>query len=408
MLAERSGHDRPGDDQPAAGHVLPAAAHAARRTQTREAHDRAGRRSAADDDRWARPDPRAQRHRGRQRRSRGRDRDRRGRRTPTCSPVPNFGGGIYVEGAGALALNRVAVSGNSRAVSRRRDLPRRRSHRRELDDRREPGRRRRDGRRRRGHVRQRCSGVDDELHGGGQRGRGRATVCRRRDIQRCQLRSPAHERDAGEELRATGGLSLAANSTATIANSIVASDAGPACNGAVTAIAGDHNLADDASCGFTAVGDKQGVNPLLGALANNGGPTNTLALAAASPAINARDGLPAHRPARRRAPAARRLRHGRVRVPHARPDGGQARREQPGSAAGAARLPGPRTGGQRRHRRQPGAGSAAGRRYTPAPGTYTVSEDAAARYTRSFSGDCTTSGGSRSPRVSRDLHDHQR
>ena len=47
------------------------------------------------------------------------------------------------------------------------------------------------------------------------------------------------------------------------------------------------NLASDASCSLAAAGDQQGVNPQLGALANNGGPTDTYLPSAASPAIDA-------------------------------------------------------------------------------------------------------------------------
>src|SRR6185369_7977586 len=49
---------------------------------------------------------------------------------------------------------------------------------------------------------------------------------------------------------------------------------------------GGNNIDNGTTCGFTgAVG--QNTNPLLGALANNGGPTRTHAVGAGSPAINA-------------------------------------------------------------------------------------------------------------------------
>lgn len=48
-----------------------------------------------------------------------------------------------------------------------------------------------------------------------------------------------------------------------------------------------HNLASDGSCPFRRPGDLPDTNPLLGPLANNGGPTDTLALLPGSPAINA-------------------------------------------------------------------------------------------------------------------------
>jgi hypothetical protein len=51
-----------------------------------------------------------------------------------------------------------------------------------------------------------------------------------------------------------------------------------------------HNLESHTGCGFSnGAGDIQNTNPLLGPLTNNGGPTETLALLRASPAINAGD-----------------------------------------------------------------------------------------------------------------------
>jgi len=110
---------------------------------------------------------------------------------------------------------------------------------------------------------------------------------------------------AGNQVRvngvpaATGGGGIHKSSgqtagTVTILDSIVASNTGRACDAAsaalITAFGGDHNLDDDGTCGFSEAGDRPGVNPLLGPLANNGGPTDTRALAAGSPAINAGDG----------------------------------------------------------------------------------------------------------------------
>ena len=48
-----------------------------------------------------------------------------------------------------------------------------------------------------------------------------------------------------------------------------------------------HNIDTDGSCFLTAAGDLPRHNPLLGPLADNGGPTDTLALLAGSPAIGA-------------------------------------------------------------------------------------------------------------------------
>jgi hypothetical protein len=62
---------------------------------------------------------------------------------------------------------------------------------------------------------------------------------------------------------------------------------GPNVDGAV--VSNGHNLlgiATDAT-GFTGVGDQTGANPMLAALADNGGPTQTMALMPGSPAIDA-------------------------------------------------------------------------------------------------------------------------
>lgn len=48
-----------------------------------------------------------------------------------------------------------------------------------------------------------------------------------------------------------------------------------------------YNLSSDSTCGLTGIGDQTAVNPLLGTLSNNGGPTETEALKAGSPAIDA-------------------------------------------------------------------------------------------------------------------------
>ena len=48
-----------------------------------------------------------------------------------------------------------------------------------------------------------------------------------------------------------------------------------------------NNIGSDGSCGFTLSTDKQNTTPLLGPLQNNGGPTDTRAILAGSPAIDA-------------------------------------------------------------------------------------------------------------------------
>jgi hypothetical protein len=73
-----------------------------------------------------------------------------------------------------------------------------------------------------------------------------------------------------------------------LTNAIVANSAsGDNCSGAITD--GGHNLSSDASCAFTASGSLNGTDPLLGPLADHGGPTPTHALLPGSPAIDSGD-----------------------------------------------------------------------------------------------------------------------
>jgi uncharacterized repeat protein (TIGR01451 family) len=75
--------------------------------------------------------------------------------------------------------------------------------------------------------------------------------------------------------------------TATLTNTIVANNGGDNCAGTTAITSGGNNLDSANSCGFAAAGDITGQDPLLGALANNGGPTQTRELLAGSPAIDA-------------------------------------------------------------------------------------------------------------------------
>jgi hypothetical protein len=59
--------------------------------------------------------------------------------------------------------------------------------------------------------------------------------------------------------------------------------------GTVTLASGGHNVSSDASCSLTDPDDQPSTDPLLGGLADNGGPTLTHALQAGSPAIDAAD-----------------------------------------------------------------------------------------------------------------------
>jgi hypothetical protein len=88
----------------------------------------------------------------------------------------------------------------------------------------------------------------------------------------------------GNQAPSGGGLfPLAA---AYVANTIIADNPGGDCIFGFF-LSGDHNLDSDNSCGLVGPGDLPGVAPLLGPLANNGGPTDTHALLAGSPAIEA-------------------------------------------------------------------------------------------------------------------------
>ncbi len=71
-----------------------------------------------------------------------------------------------------------------------------------------------------------------------------------------------------------------------ISASVVAGNAGPQCGDAMATVTKRHNLSSDTTCLF----DLQGLDARLGGLADNGGPTDTHALLAGSPAI---DGVPA-------------------------------------------------------------------------------------------------------------------
>ena len=74
----------------------------------------------------------------------------------------------------------------------------------------------------------------------------------------------------------------------TLANTIIAGNSGGDCFFSGTPAGADHSLDSDGSC-VSGPGNLPGVNPLLGPLANNGGPTDTNALLAGSPALNAGD-----------------------------------------------------------------------------------------------------------------------
>ncbi len=104
---------------------------------------------------------------------------------------------------------------------------------------------------------------------------------------------------AGNQAPSGSGIELISGGVLTLKSSILDDPAGGGSecdlSGGTLATAG-HNLVSDASCGLAGSGDLQSTNPLLGALADNGGPAagapgatavlRTRALLAGSPAID--------------------------------------------------------------------------------------------------------------------------
>jgi beta-glucanase (GH16 family) len=80
-----------------------------------------------------------------------------------------------------------------------------------------------------------------------------------------------------------------------LTNSIVAGNPGPQCivyyggAGVPELISGGHNISSDETCNLIIPSDQSNTDPLIGGLADNGGPTSTHALLAGSPAIDAAD-----------------------------------------------------------------------------------------------------------------------
>jgi hypothetical protein len=71
-----------------------------------------------------------------------------------------------------------------------------------------------------------------------------------------------------------------------VQNDIIANNVPQNCGGAQLQTEG-FNLSSDGSCNLAGAGDLNGVDPRLGSLQNNGGPTQTMALLPFSPAIDA-------------------------------------------------------------------------------------------------------------------------
>jgi HYR domain-containing protein len=115
------------------------------------------------------------------------------------------------------------------------------------------------------------------------------------------VNTPGVSLPAQNAAEGTGGGIRVAFGTATLENTIIAGNTaangvganpgaftpGPDVAGSVTS--NGHNLIGNitSAIGFTGTGDQTGVNPMLSALADNGGPTETMALNPGSPAIDA-------------------------------------------------------------------------------------------------------------------------
>src|SRR4029450_13930877 len=82
----------------------------------------------------------------------------------------------------------------------------------------------------------------------------------------------------------TSGVQASGFATVVLRNTIVGQN-GVDCAGGFTAVGDAHNIDSDGSCCLSGT-DQSGVNPLLGPLQDNGGPTLTHARLPGSPAIN--------------------------------------------------------------------------------------------------------------------------
>jgi hypothetical protein len=83
-----------------------------------------------------------------------------------------------------------------------------------------------------------------------------------------------------------GGLRLEAAASGSVRGTLL-TDNTANCDGPTTPTSLGYNLEDSTSCGLAGPGDRSGIDPLLGPLADNGGPTFTHALPAGSAAVDA-------------------------------------------------------------------------------------------------------------------------
>ena len=122
-------------------------------------------------------------------------------------------------------------------------------------------------------------------------------------------------------------------------------------------VSNGYNLERHKSCDFSTASDQQNTDPKLKPLANNGGPTKTMAIGKGSPAKNkgADIGCPSEDQRGVHAPPGPPLRRGRLRAED--PLGGEPARGSPATSTAAFRRPLHRP---RRHRLQAPAASTAG------------------------------------------------
>jgi CSLREA domain-containing protein len=185
------------------------------------------------------------------------------------------------------------------------------------------------------------------------------------------------------------GTGITAGGTSTFRNSILANNVGGDCSLA-SAATSNNSIASDSTCGLQGPGDML-ANPGLGVLRNNGGPTDTRAIGATSPArdaggaqCQATDQRGVARPAGACDIGAYEYRPTRLTVVKrvVNDEGGT---QAPGDFTIHVRAGGTDAA-------TPLPGLATGRTYTVAPGTYTIGENADDRYTAAITGACTAGG----------------
>lgn len=97
----------------------------------------------------------------------------------------------------------------------------------------------------------------------------------------------AHNSRTGSAGTGWNGVIGGNDATVTLLNTIIADNQETQCQTNANWSSSGNNLASDFSCDLHSAGDQEGVDPLLGVLADNGGPTLTHALQPGSPAIDA-------------------------------------------------------------------------------------------------------------------------